>query len=1008
MPRPESEDAHAPAPPSSGGRRAGGPRPLRRRLAWWLGLAGLAAALVWLGVERWSRAELGRVEREIKRGEVRAARARLDRLGLLGLGGVEAAYWRGACAEAEGDVDGALAAWSRIPEGTSRFANATLRRARLAIERGRLAVAEEALERARGVFPPGSPAFAMRAGQLQQLDLFTGRFDELRRRIEEEWAASGHRPEVLQKHFLVDDTRTYPVDALRSRLEEAGRAVPEDDRVWLGKANLAIRTAQYAEADAWLKRCLERRAEDPSVWRARLECAVSSDRPGEAIEAMRHLPAGVLEPGAILSLRAWLAARLGDEQAERAALGRWRESAPGETRVLARQIAMAARDGRADQVAELRRRKAELDRASDAYRMAMINRVPSGRYAELGRLAESLGRRFEARGWWTLALEQPGLAAEARAGLDRLDRDDRDLASSRPARDASSPGTLADALADLIRRDDRERDPARSSAEAVVPEFRDDAATAGLHFVFENDPTPRCRLPETMGGGVGLLDFDGDGLLDVYAVQGGKLPEESEPPAATQGDRLFRNRGDGTFADVTTAAGLSAMRGGYGHGVSVGDVDNDGRPDLFVTRWRSYALYRNRGDGTFVDATESWGLGGGRDWPTSSAFADLDGDGDLDLYVCHYADWDPRRSSACPHPDDPRKFIYCGPRVFAAMPDHVFRNDGGRFVDVSEGAGVRAADRDGRGLGVVAAHLDDDDRIDVFVANDMSANYLFANRGGFRFEETGAESGVATNAEGGYLAGMGVARGDLDGDGRLDLVVTNFYGESTTFYQDLGGGQFLDRAAAVGLSAASRYLLGFGVAFLDADNDGRLDLATANGHVNDLRPNVPYAMPAQLLMGSPSGRLVDVSRRAGAAWQVPRLGRGLAVGDLDNDGRPDLVIVAEGQPLAYFHNRGPSGHFITLKLEGMAPGSNRDGVGARVTLRAGGRRQVGERIGGGSFLSASDGRLHFGLGASREVESVEVRWPSGRVGRYERLPADAAYLLREGRPEATPLPGWRR
>ncbi|MHB1558042.1 MAG: CRTAC1 family protein, partial [Isosphaeraceae bacterium] len=327
--------------------------------------------------------------------------------------------------------------------------------------------------------------------------------------------------------------------------------------------------------------------------------------------------------------------------------------------------------------------------------------------------------------------------------------------------------------------------------------------------------------------------------------------------------------------------------------------------------------------------------------------------------------------------------------------------------DVSESSGVRAADRDGRGLGVVAAHLDDDDLIDLFVANDMSANFLFRNLGGLRFEETAAEAGVATSTSGGYLAGMGVACGDLDGDQRLDLAVTNFYGESTTFYRNVGSGQFADQTAAIGLAAPTRYLLGFGIAFLDADNDGYLDLAIANGHVNDLRPLLPFAMPAQLLMGGPSGRLVDVSNRAGACWSVPRLGRGLARGDLDNDGRVDLLIVSEGTPLAFFRNLGPAGHFVALELRGDSPRSNRDAIGARVTLTASGRTRYNERMAGSSYLSANDHRLHFGLGNATRVDSVEVKWPSGRVDRYNDLAADTGHRLVEGKTTAEPLPGYR-
>jgi hypothetical protein len=306
----------------------------------------------------------------------------------------------------------------------------------------------------------------------------------------------------------------------------------------------------------------------------------------------------------------------------------------------------------------------------------------------------------------------------------------------------------------------------------------------------------------------------------------------------------------------------------------------------------------------------------------------------------------------------------------------------------------------------VAADFDDDGRIDLFVANDLTANFFFHNEGGFRFREIAEESGLATNADGGYLAGMGVACGDLDGDGRIDLAVTNFYGEATTFYRNLGSGQFAEETAAVGLATASRYLLGFGTSFLDANNDGSLDLATANGHVNDLRPHVPFTMPSQLLLGQAGSRLRDVSAQAGEPWSVLRVGRGLAAGDVDNDGKLDLLIVSEGQRLAYFHNEGPAAHFLTLKLEGTT--SNREAIGAKVAVTSAGRRQVAQRYGGGSFLSACDPRLHFGLGSATRIETVEIRWPSGRIDHLVGLAADTGYLVREGDPMIRPLPAWTK
>ncbi len=555
---------------------------------------------------------------------------------------------------------------------------------------------------------------------------------------------------------------------------------------------------------------------------------------------------------------------------------------------------------------------------------------------------------------------------------------------------APPPRIVAELLAAYKRPAASPSAAARPAAPAEPPRFRDDAASTGLRFVYETGGTPRTP-PMMMGGGVALLDYDGDGWLDVYCVQGGVFPPAAGPASPAGGDRLFRNKGDGTFDDATASAGLVGNTRGYGYGAAVGDIDRDGHPDLFVTRWRSYALYRNNGNGTFADVTDRWGLGGDRDWPTSAAFADLDNDGDLDLYVCHYLKYNPADPAASSRMAGLSPLAY-SPLMYDALPDHLFRNDGGRFVDVSKEAGI--ADSEGRGLGVVACDLNDDGRVDLFVANDLTANALYLNRGGLRFEETGHLAGVAASSLGGYQAGMGIACDDFDGDGRPDLAVTNFFGESTSLFHNEGGGLFLDVSSQSGLGVASRYRLGFGAAFLDTRNLGLLDLATANGHVVDKRPTAPFAMPAQLLLGSGNGRFLDALDSAGQLWSVPRIARGLAVGDLDNDGRLDLVIVAQDGPLVFAHNQSMPRHFLTVRLEGRA--SNRDAVGAKVFVQSGPHRQVAWRSGGGSYLSASDPRLHFGLNGSDRVDVLEVTWPSGKVDRFTALAADRAYHIREG------------
>ncbi len=708
---------------------------------------------------------------------------------------------------------------------------------------------------------------------------------------------------------------------------------------------------------------------------------------------MAFVPAQELNESEQLELRGWLASRIGNAQAERDALERL-VAIVHDPAAFERLAVLAWDTGDHERARALRRRKAELDAAKNRYLLLMEEAIGPELFAELAGLAESLGRRFEAQGWWSLRARVAPRDRLASQALSRLTQ------QPNPA-----PGGARAMLAELFLDLDPELKSAsnRTPIEqpppgGALPHFADRAESAGLRFVFDNGRSRLSQIPETMAGGVALFDYDGDGWLDVYVVQGGVFPPRADRP--NSGDRLFRNRGDGTFEDASGRSGISRMKRGFGLGVTVGDIDNDGHPDLFITRWRAYALLRNRGDGTFEDITDRAGLGGDRDWPTSAAFADLDNDGDLDLYVCHYLVWDADHPTLCPRktraaaneqvePD--QRYTYCNPRSFAALPDHLFRNEGGRFVDVTKEADI--VDQNGRGLGVVAADLDEDGRVDLFVANDTTANYLWHNRGGMKFEEAGVASGVACSADGAFQAGMGTACGDLDGDGLPDLLVTNFYGESTTFFRNLGSGAFTDQTVAIGLAGPSRFLLGFGIALLDANNDGCLDLATANGHVNDDRPKYPYQMPASLFLGGKDARLTDVTAAAGEPWTVPRVARGLAVGDLDNDGRIDVVLLPELSPLGYFHNQTSAGHAVSFELEGTR--SNRDAIGAVVTLTAAGRRRRVWRFGGGSYQSASGPRVHFGLGDDR-VDQVEVRWPSGRVDRYGPVEADRCYRLREG------------
>jgi tetratricopeptide (TPR) repeat protein len=965
------------------------------RSRWLLCGLALAAIAALLGGWAWvtqqaDRDELRQSQREVADEQYNLARRRLVGLVERRPSWGEALYQLGLCEEARGQAEAALAAWSRVAPGSPAALKAALGRARVLMNAGRFGPAEAILVTLPRARRPESDQ-VRRA--LELLFLTQGRLDEVRDLLVESWDGATDPAGLLLRHYRLDHS-AFPVDYVRKTLDGGD---PDDDRVWLGQANLAIWSGRFEEAAGRLEACARRRPDDPTVWRARLELARSTGDRQAFLQAASRLPIVRFTPAEVLRLRAWLAGQQGDPQLEGRSLQVLVEQEPGNIPAWDRLAELAVLAGRTAEAVEFHRKKESFNQLREQYKTLFDRDDRADHAAELARLAEQLGRPIEARGWSLIASGraaiEPLRPAEGRSGL-----------ASQPG--ARAAATLESRLADLLPATPERSSPSVPGPVGSALEFVDDARAAGLNFVHDNghirrNPPP----PEAMCGGVGLLDYDGDGWLDVYVVQAGPFPprgtasqavtadhEQDARAADPEGDRLFRNRGDGRFEDVTSRAGIAAFPRGYGHGVTVADWDNDGRPDLFLTRWRSYALYRNRSDGTFEDVTIPAGLGGDRDWPTSAAFADLDGDGDLDLYVCHYLAYDPRNPRRCEHLEAPSRHD-CDPLDFPALPDHVFRNDGGRFVDVTGQAGF--VDPNGRGLGVVAAHLDDDDRIDLYVANDMTANYLFRNRGEFQFEESGAIAGAAASADGGYKAGMGIACGDLDGDGRVDLAVTNYFGESTTFYRNLGGGFFADHTAAVGLAAPTRRLLGFGIAFLDADNDGWLDVLSTNGHVLDARPQFPWTMPLQFLQGGPGGRLTDVSERAGAPFLPLHLGRGLAVGDLDNDGRLDALVVVQNEPLISLYNRtSRPGHFLTLCLEGTR--SNRDAIGARVTVGCGGRRQVAQRFGGGSYQSASDPRLHFGLGDESRVEYVEVRWPSGHVDRHTGLLAECAYRLREG------------
>lgn len=542
---------------------------------------------------------------------------------------------------------------------------------------------------------------------------------------------------------------------------------------------------------------------------------------------------------------------------------------------------------------------------------------------------------------------------------------------------------------------------AAAAAAASGPFFVDESLKAGLKDFFVcGDEHQKNYIVETLGTGVAFLDFDNDGLLDIFAVTASKL--EGFKPGEEPVNRLYRNKGNGTFEEVGKKAGVA--KAGWGQGVCAGDIDNDGLVDLYVTYWGSDVMYRNRGDGTFEDVTPP---GIGTRWGTGCAFVDYDRDGKLDLMVANYVNFDLKNT---PRPDGPKpcqwksEKVMCGPQGLKPGLNRLWHNESTpgkiRFTDVSKKAGIEVPGPR-YGLSVTTLDYDRDGWPDIYVAVDSQASLLYRNKHDGTFEDTALESGVALSEDGREQAGMGTAVADYDGDGWPDLVKTNFIDDLPNLYRNHRDGTFSESTVQAGLGKYSQFL-GWGTAFVDYDNDGWPDIFMVNGHVYPGVKSAEYRQRRILYRNGGAGKFSDVSMEAGAAVMEKSSARGLAVGDYDNDGRADLLIGNMNERLSLLHNTATAGKSLTLKLVGQK--TNRSGIGAVARATVGQRTLTGEVRSGSTFLSQSDFRLQFGLGSAAGAEAVEVQWPGGALEKLGALQGGQIVTITEGKGVTASVP----
>jgi enediyne biosynthesis protein E4 len=557
----------------------------------------------------------------------------------------------------------------------------------------------------------------------------------------------------------------------------------------------------------------------------------------------------------------------------------------------------------------------------------------------------------------------------------------------------------------MIRQATRRKFLQTAASSLVLPVLRFFPSAASSAYPFEQVPSSSSGitwkhvaghskekyLPETTGSGCAFLDYDNDGWMDIYLVNSGQC--DFFHPSPPLRNALYRNNRDGSFTDVTEKAGVAG--GGYGQGVAVGDYDGDGFPDLYVTQYGRNILYHNNGDGTFTDVTEKAGVAA-PGWSSSAVWFDYDNDGRLDLFVCQFVEFDKAKNLPCAAGDSPG---YCIPRLYKPMPNWLFHNNGdGTFTDVSKKSGIGSLV--GKAWGVVATDINNDGLMDLFVANDTVQNFLFVNRGNGKFEEVGTEAGIAYSEAGRPRSGMGVDSADFDQDGWMDLFVANIDHEFYSLYQNNRNGTFDDQALPAGIAKSTRLMSGWGLKFFDYDNDGDLDLLLANGNPDDLiqvfHKDVTYEEPLLLFRGT-GKTFENVSANGGPLFSQMFSSRGLALGDIDNDGALDVLISCnDGAPILLHNKVGAQNHWLGIKLVGKR--ANIDAVGALITYQAGDLRRSRMKVGGGSYLSSHDPRVVLGIGKRTQLDWVEIKWPhpSGAVQRFTNLPIDRYITIREG------------